>query len=141
MSTHWRNIYCVALLVVVLLAACESGASTDGKGDPIAGKQLFTGQIVLADRAALPCKECHSVEPHGDSTLGPNLSNIGSRAATTVPGQAAADYLRASIVDPDAYLAGGFQDGLMYRGYKRALTARQINDLIAYMLMLNSGQD
>jgi len=140
MLTRWRGAYCAALLAMLLLTAC-GGDSAGDKGDPLAGRQLFDGEIALADRAALPCKECHSIEPGGDASLGPNLSNIGVRAATTVPGQTAEDYLRTSIVDPDAHLAGGFQDGLMYRGYKRALTTKQINDLVAYMLTLKSGRN
>ena len=129
---------CVALLVSLLLTACGGAAS---QGDPQAGRRLFNGEIALDDRAALPCKQCHSVELGGDASLGPNLSNIGARAGTTVPGQTAAEYLRTSIVDPDAHLAGGFQDGLMYRRYGRALTAKQINDLVAYLLTLKRGQD
>ena len=137
MRVCWIGAYCAALLAALLLAAC--GAASAATGDPAAGKRLFDGEVALADRAALPCKECHSVEPAGDMALGPNLSNIGSRAGASVPGQSAAQYLRTSIVDPDAYLAGNFQDGLMYRGYQRALTAQQINDLVAYMLTLKSG--
>lgn len=68
--------------------------------------------------------------------IGTNLHDIGSRAGTMVPGQSAEDYLRTAIVDPDAFLAGGFQDGLMYREYEKVLTPQQINDLIAYMMTL-----
>ena len=138
MRTGRIGAFCAALLVCLLLAAC---GGSGGTGDPAAGKQLFNGEVALDDRAALPCNQCHSVEPSGNASLGPNLSNIGVRAGTTVPGQTAAEYLRTSIVDPDAYLSGGFQDGLMYRRYGRALTARQINDLVAYMLTLKSGKD
>jgi cytochrome c2 len=140
MRTSWIGLYCAALLAALLLAAC-GGNNAGGQGDASAGKQLFDGQIALADRAALPCKECHSVEPGGPASTGPNLSNIGNRAGATVAGQTAADYLLTSIVDPDVYLAGNFQDGLMYRGYRRALTASQVNDLVAYMLTLKSGRD
>jgi cytochrome c2 len=140
MRTGWIKSYCLALLVTVSLTACGAAGSGDN-GDPLAGRQLFNGEIALDDRAALPCKECHSVEPGGEASLGPNLSNIGVRGGATVPGQTAKEYLHTSIVDPDAHLAGGFQDGLMYRGYQHALTARQINDLVAYMLTLKSGQD
>jgi mono/diheme cytochrome c family protein len=129
--------YSIALLVTLLLAACGAGV----QGDPLAGRQLFNGEIALEDQAALPCSQCHSVEPGGNASLGPNLSNIGARGAAAVPGQSAEEYLRTSIVDPDAHLAGGFQDGLMYRGYGRALTAKQIDDLVVYMLTLKSGQD
>jgi len=141
MRTGWITVYWAALLVALLLAACGSGDSTGSKGDPNAGKQLFNGEIALTDRAALPCKECHSVEPGDKTSLWPNLSNIGNRAGTTVPGQTATDYLLTAITDPNAYLADGFQDGIMYRGYGRALTAKQMNDLVAYMLTLKSGRD
>jgi cytochrome c553 len=130
----------MAALLIALLAAC-GGTTAHVAGDPLAGKRLFNGEIALADRAALPCKECHAVEPGGNAALGPNLSNIGNRAASAVPRQAAADFLRTSIVDPDVHLAEGFQEGIMYRGYKDALTDKQIADLVAYMLTLKSGQD
>jgi hypothetical protein len=138
MRSRRSTAYRAALLALLLLAACGGGAPA---ADPLAGRRLFNGEVALDDRAALPCGECHSVEPGGNAALGPNLSNIGARAATTVPGQTAEEYLRASIVDPDAHLSGGFQDGLMYRRYGRALTAGQIEDLVAYMLTLKSGQD
>ncbi len=75
------------------------------------------------------------------STIGPNLSNIGNRAAATVAGMPATDYLRAAIVEPDAYLSGGFQEGIHPRDYGTTLTRAQLDDLIAYMLTLRSGQD
>ena len=137
MRSGWIGLYSAALVCAVLLAAC--GGPTPG--DPQAGKQLFNGEIALDDPAATPCSQCHSAEPRGISALGTNLSNIGNRAATAVPGQTAEDYLRTSIVDPDAYLAGNFQDGLMYRRYGSALTPQQIDNLVAYMLTLKSGQD
>ncbi len=68
--------------------------------------------------------------------IGINLHDIGDRAGSAVPGQSAEDYLRTSILDPDAYLAGNFQDGLMSREYPQALTDQQVSDLVAYMLTL-----
>ena len=75
-----------------------------------------------------------------ESGTGQSLSNIGNRAGSAVPGQSAEEYLRTAIVDPDAFLSGGYQEGIMYRGYAQELTAQQINDLVAYMLTLKSGQ-
>lgn len=68
--------------------------------------------------------------------IGINLHDIGDRAGSVVPGQSAEEYLRISILDPDAYLAGNFQDGLMSREYPQALTEQQVSDLVAYMLTL-----
>ncbi len=59
----------------------------------------------------------------------------------TVAGQSAEEYIRRSIVDPDDYLAGGFQEGIHFRGYGEALSQAEINDLVAYLLTFKSGQD
>jgi len=127
------------LASVLLLAAC--GAGSAAAGDPAKGKQLFDGAIALADPRASACVTCHATVPGEEKGSGQNLSNIGNRAGATVPGQPAEEYLRTAITNPDAYLAGGYQDGIMYRGYEQALTAQQVNDLVAYMLTLKSGQD
>jgi cytochrome c553 len=125
-------------IMVLLLAACGAGGTA---GDPANGKQLFDGAVALADLRAPACATCHAIEPGMDTGSGQSLSNIGNRAGVTVPGQPADAYLRTSITDPDAYLSGGYQEGIMYRGYTQALTAKQVNDLVAYMLTLKSGQD
>jgi len=128
-----------ALLIVLLFAACGSvgGAAAS---DPANGKKLFDGEAPMA-ASAPACATCHAIEPGPDNGSGQSLSNIGNRAAKTVAGQSAEEYLRTSITNPDAYLAGGYQEGIMYRGYAQALTAQQVNDLVAYMLTLKSGQD
>jgi cytochrome c553 len=129
----------LVLIIILLLAACGSaGASA---GNPANGKQLFDGSVAMAGERAPACITCHAIEPGMDTGSGQSLSNIGNRAGATVPGQSAEEYLRAAITTPDAYLSGGFQDGIMYREYAQALTAQQINDLVAYMLTLKSGQD
>lgn len=124
-------------LLLLLLVACSGGAA-----DPENGRKLYHGEVAIAGGNAPACVMCHPVAP-GETAkvMGQNLSNIGNRAATVVPGQTAEAYLRASITDPDAVLAGGFQEGIMYRQYAKVLTERQINDLVAYMLTLKSGQD
>src|SRR5262245_23443968 len=127
------------LIVVLLLAAC--GSVGGAAGDPAHGKQLFDGTVAMADANAPACSTCHAIQPGLDTGSGQSLSNIGNRAGAAVPGQPAEEYLRTAITNPDAFLSGGYQEGIMYRGYAQALTAQQINDLVAYMLTLKSGQD
>ncbi len=128
------------MLAVLLLAAC-SWVAGSAAGDPANGKQLFDGAVALADQRAPACATCHAIAPGMDTGSGQSLANIGNRAGATVPGQPAEEYLRTAITDPDAYVSDGYQDGIMYRGYAQALTAQQINDLVAYMLTLKSGQN
>jgi cytochrome c2 len=134
-----RSYRVILLVLLVMLGACGSGGAAGG--DPAGGQKLFSGETPMGNADAPPCSQCHAVVPGGEASIGNNLSNIGNRAATTVSGQAAEDYLRTSIIDPDAHLSGGFQEGIMYRGYQRDLTPQQITDLVAYMLTLKSGQD
>jgi cytochrome c553 len=137
---HSRLIQVLTLgITITLLAACGTGGAA--AGDPANGKQLFDGDVAMADARAPACSTCHAIEPGMDTGSGQSLSNIGNRAAATVAGQSADAYLRTAISDPDAYLSGGYQEGIMYRGYAQALTAQQINDLVAYMLTLKSGRD
>jgi cytochrome c553 len=127
------------LIIVLLLAACGAGGAA--AGDPANGKQLFDGAVAMAGERAPACATCHAIEPGMDTGSGQSLSNIGNRAGVAVPGQSAEEYLRTAITNPDAYLAGGYQEGIMYRDYAQSLTAQQVNDLVAYMLTLKSGQD
>jgi hypothetical protein len=130
----------VALLILLLvlgfgLIACAPGTEL---GDPERGKQVYNTAVEIKPGDRKACEICHPVVA-GEKPkfpMGINLSDVGRRAASVVPGQSAEDYLRTSIVDPDAHLAGGFQDGLMSRDYRKLLTAQQIEDLVAYMVTL-----
>ena len=48
----------------------------------------------------------------------------------------AEDYLRQSIVDPDAYVVEGFPSGLMVPNLEDSLTEAQIDDLVAFLMTL-----
>ena len=126
-------------IAITLLAAC--GAVGGTAGDPTRGQQLFDGAVAMASERAPACATCHSTKPGIDTGSGQSLANIGNRAGTAVPGQSAEEYLRTAITNPDAFLSGNYQEGIMYRDYAQALTTQQINDLVAYMLTLKSGQD
>ncbi len=130
----------MALLLLAalhLLNAC-AGAEPPRPPDPERGRALFNAPVAGERGEIQPCARCHALEEGGKSAtgLGTNFYGLAGRAGQTVPGQSAEEYLRISIIDPDAHLAGGFQDGLMYRGYAKALSAEQINDLVAFMLTL-----
>jgi cytochrome c553 len=134
----WRSGVVRALgWVLFLIALVACGAAPD----PERGRQLYMGERAFSD-GSLACIECHPVNPGERSqVMGQDLSNIGNRAAETVAGQSAEQYLRAAIIDPDAHLSGGFQEGIHPRTYAEALSDGDVADLVAYMLTLQSGQD
>src|SRR5512137_1791205 len=125
------------MMAVLALAACGGGggaasqpaASGGGAGDAAAGKALFAQTVIGSNPG---CITCHSLEA-GKTLVGPSMAGIASRAGSTVSGQSAEQYLRQSITEPDAFVAKGFQKGLMP---KPTLTDKQANDIIAYLQTL-----
>jgi cytochrome c oxidase subunit II len=73
------------------------------------------------------CGACHTFAPAGTkATVGPNLDK-------TLKDKSAA-FVRTSIVDPNATIASGYEKGVMPATYRSQLTARQIADLVTFLL-------
>lgn len=102
------------------------------KGDPRLGERLFSGAVLGANPG---CAVCHSLEP-GVDLVGPSLAGVASRAAQRVPGLSAEEYLRQSLLEPDAFVVEGFPAGLMVPDLQQRLTPEQIEDLLAFLLTL-----
>lgn len=97
------------------------------------------GQPRSADAAAIVerygCVACHVVGGKGGN-LGPSLDNVGATAAKRVPGLSAEEYLRQSIIDPNAYVVEGFTPGLMPQDFGDKMTAKELEALVQYLLSL-----
>lgn len=112
---------------------------------PEVGRQLFL---------QYPCGNCHMNADLGTmAVLGPDLSNIGAvaeeRAAQGVPGivppgdaegvdSPAANYIRGSIVNPNAYLVSGYPANLMPQNYgdPRIMPRDHLEAIVNYLLTL-----
>lgn len=133
-----RLILVLALLLVASLVACGGEpAPTGGESEP-AGGNADAGEALFAQTSAgtLPgCVTCHSLEP-GVALVGPSVANVGAEAGSRVSGLSAEEYLRQSIVEPNAYVVEGFGEGIMPAGYGDALSSEQVDDLVAYLLSL-----
>jgi hypothetical protein len=68
--------------------------------------------------------------------VGPSFAGIGNRAENRVPGLSAEEYLRQSILEPDAYIVEGYPSGLMVPNLGETLTDAQIDDLVAFLMTL-----
>ena len=131
----------LVLALVLLLAACGGGGETtdsgggDGSGANAANGEALYNQVTIGSASAAGCVTCHSLEP--DVVLvGPSHAGLANRAGTYKEGMSAEDYLRESIVDPDAHLVEGFTPGVMYQYFATDLKAGEVNDLVAYMMTL-----
>jgi mono/diheme cytochrome c family protein len=95
------------------------------------GKAVYT---------ASGCAGCHG-EPGGAGIVGPGITGIATRAGSTVPGLSAEDYIRESIVNPNAYVVPECPNGpcaanLMPQTFGQTLAPAELDGLIQYLLTL-----
>jgi cytochrome c oxidase subunit 2 len=87
------------------------------EGGSAQGKTLFTQQ----------CGSCHRLADAGTSgEVGPDLDKV-------LPGKSA-DFVRESIVNPNAEIAPGFRPGVMPQDFKDKLSTQQLDSLVEYLL-------
>jgi mono/diheme cytochrome c family protein len=110
-------------------AAAKTGDDTGalasaGLAQAKTGDQIFT---------AAGCAGCHTFTPAGSNgTIGPNLNDLKAAAAKFGKGKPPADYVRESIVKPDAFIVPGFGNAMP--SFDGRLTDKQIQALIDYLL-------
>ena len=95
---------------------------------------LYKGTTIGAASAS-GCIICHSLD-EGVTLVGPSHYQIGSRATGVVAGKSAEEYLRESIIEPDAHVTDGYAPGVMYQNYTNELTDQEIDSLVAFLLSL-----
>ena len=136
--------YRITLLIMFLATLTvepitTSSAAPVGQGDAARGGKLF---------GTLPCVSCHDVtKPWPGGDICPNLGNIATEAARIVgsreyrgKAKTAAEYIRESIVDPNAYIVPGASyrtaegQSVMPKDFGTTLTGAHIDDLVAYLL-------
>jgi len=86
------------------------------------GEQIFT---------AAGCAGCHTLSKAGaNGTIGPSLNDLASSG--DIKGNPD-DYVKESILDPDAVVVQGFQPGVM-PSFKGKLSDKQVQALVQYLL-------
>jgi mono/diheme cytochrome c family protein len=89
------------------------------------GEQIFT---------AAGCAGCHKLASAGATgNIGPSLDQLAAAAGKREPGKSAEDYVRESIVDPEAYTVSGFGKGVM-PSYEGKLSDKQLEALVQFLL-------
>jgi mono/diheme cytochrome c family protein len=122
----------VDVAAYVAFAAAKSGndqgaLASAGLAQATTGEQIFT---------AAGCAGCHTFSPAGSNgTIGPDLNDLQAAATKYAKGQTPEEYVRESIVQPDAFLVPGFGNAMP--SFEGRLTDKQIQTLVDYLL--NSG--
>ena len=83
------------------------------------------------------CSACHTVEGISAGLVGPDLTHIGTDAATRKPCVSAEAYIRESIREPDAFVAEGVAraiPGLMTSAITANLSDDQVAALVEFLL-------
>ena len=101
--------------------------SSSSASDGMVGQGVFTG--------GAGCAGCHMIEgvPGAVGQLGPDLTNIGTVAATRVSGTTARDYIVESIKNPTAYLVDGYAP-IMPAGLADQMTDDEFNSLVDFLM-------
>jgi cbb3-type cytochrome c oxidase subunit III len=101
----------------------DSGALAEaGLAGATTGEQIFT---------AAGCAGCHKLTKAGaNGTIGPSRDDLAN--SPDIKGSPE-DYVRESILDPDAVVVSGFQAGVM-PSFDGKLSDKQVQALIQYLL-------
>ncbi|MEE8389543.1 MAG: cytochrome c [Anaerolineae bacterium] len=134
-----KTLFILLFLTLMVMALVISGcgpaapptAALEVKGDPAKGKAIYE---------ANQCNACHMTDGQGGN-VGPDMTHIGTVAATRKAGVSVAEYLHESILTPDAFVVpdcpqGPCQRGIMSKDIAQKLSDEDLDDLIAYLASL-----
>jgi cytochrome c oxidase subunit II len=103
-------------------------ARARGKGGAAGGGLSASAKTFFVDNG---CDGCHTFKPAGSNgTVGPDLDNL--REAAQKAGQPLEQFIRQSIVDPNAYVAPGYPKGVMPETFS-SLPKQQLDALVNYL--------
>jgi cytochrome c oxidase subunit 2 len=106
----------------------QEGAGT-GTGGGAAGGTEERGAAIFASAG---CGGCHRLAKAGsDAEIGPSLDDLA--AAAEQAGTPVAEFVRQSIVDPDAVIAPEYQPGVMPKDFAQSLSPGELDALVGYL--------
>ena len=98
-------------------------------------KMVQLGQEIVHGRGM--CFNCHSIGDQGGGLQGPNLEEIGSRAAQRAEGMSGIDYLAQSLYQPEAYVVVGYVPSMIAANQPPiGLDDLEIKMVVAYLQSL-----
>jgi len=119
--------------VTVTAGAATTAAPTTTAAAPtttVAASPTAQGKAVFI---ANSCASCHTFKPAGSTgKIGPDLDTKPAIDAQKA-NMPLADFVRASIVTPDAYISPGYQKGLMPTSFGTTLTKAQLDALVSFI--------
>lgn len=116
-----------AVLTIGLTAAWV--LTLDGDATETVPTTQYSGEAVFLTKG---CIGCHTAAGHSSRTnVGPNLVALADRAGQRVDGLSAEDYVRQSVLAPQAYIVTGYS-GIQMPAL--ALKAGELDALVEFLL-------
>jgi len=126
-------------------ATAATTATSDTASDTAAVAAVPDLSVVEPIVTKGTCFACHVIPGIATAVgqVGPNLSNIGVDGATRIPDYTAEQYIRESLLNPNAFVApecptGPCLPNLMVQNLGDTLTAEEIDTLVAYLASLGT---
>jgi cytochrome c oxidase subunit II len=111
----------------------RAGGGAAAGAEPGTAEQADAGKQVFTDTGG--CGACHTLADAGTtSTTGPNLDELAADARRYGEGKSLEEYVRESILDPDAVVVEGFSAGTMPKNYEDQLSPEEIDALVQYLV-------
>jgi mono/diheme cytochrome c family protein len=123
----------VFVLLILIVVGCSNSESATSEAVK-AGEELFN-QTVVGENAG--CVTCHSLEPDV-VIVGPSLAAFLEEAEEEGEelGMTAEEFIRQSILDPNAVIPEGYPENTMPQNWGEVLTEEQVENLVAYLMSL-----
>jgi cytochrome c oxidase subunit II len=117
--------------VVMSAAAYDKWLNAKPAAPPSTGTSSAAGSG-LATFKANGCSACHTLTAAGATgTIGPDLDKLSAEAAKA--GQPLDDFIKTSIIDPGAYVAPGYPNGVMPTTFKSSIPGPALDQLVQYL--------
>lgn len=135
----------VAQLQAETQATPTTGAPT-AVPQPTATPRPIDGETAEEIMLNAGCGACHKIGSIGEAhKVGPDLTYIGLTAGERVPGMSGEEYIRQSILEPNAYLAPECPNSpclpnIMPQNFHLRLTDQQLEVLVEYLMALEGPE-
>mgnify|MGYP002629571076 FL=1 len=129
----------VGIVAIFVVGTALVRNKSEAKDEPKKDQPLAALREVVAIINRGGCGNCHVIPgaPGANGEVGPDLSMLGKVAGTRKLKTTAKEYVRESILDPDAFVApGGFEKGVMPKKFGMTLSDDDMNKLVDYLTSL-----
>jgi cytochrome c oxidase subunit 2 len=131
LQTDLRRLFVTGLVTLGLAGA--TWAAFQGQPGPAVTEQPVSSITVDGRTVFLTkgCNGCHSRDGEpGEAAVGPDLTDLAARAGSRIPGLEAEEYVRQSLLEPQAFLVEGYSEEMP----TLALSSNEIELLIEFLL-------